>query len=203
MSGNGAGRIEDWLMAETLQKWVRQPERDKGQRAISSMVRSSVEREMIIHSDLRRFRNEAQRTIPLIEGCRHRHRRARQPVEVKPFPSSTDRVAPAGGLKSSARQSGRLQGRLDGGLVGFFDLVEDIADLVSPAALDRDLGIDRGQGGEEALVVFGYSTGVPPLPLLTQTLIHHRDLAMGVYRNRLKYWHYWQRERMPVYRCAR
>ena len=43
-----------------------------------------------------------------------------------------------------------VEGSLDGGLVGLFDLVEDVADLVSPAALDRDVWVDGREGGEEA-----------------------------------------------------
>ena len=44
-----------------------------------------------------------------------------------------------------------VEGSLDGGLIDLFDLVEDIADLVSPAALDRNVGVNRGEGGEEGL----------------------------------------------------
>ena len=33
--------------------------------------------------------------------------------------------------------------------IDFFDLVEDVADLVRPAAPDRDLVVDHGQGGQE------------------------------------------------------
>ena len=43
-----------------------------------------------------------------------------------------------------------VEGSLDGGLIDHFDLVEDIADLVSPAAMDRNVGVNRGEGGEEA-----------------------------------------------------
>src|SRR6266403_3771587 len=39
---------------------------------------------------------------------------------------------------------------LDEQLIGFFDLVEDIPDLVRPAALDGDAREDRWQGSEEA-----------------------------------------------------
>ena len=38
----------------------------------------------------------------------------------------------------------------DGGLIGDPDLVEDIPDLVRPAALDGDVGVDDRQGGEQA-----------------------------------------------------
>jgi len=40
---------------------------------------------------------------------------------------------------------------LDLGLVGLADLVQDVPDLVGPAALDGDAGVDGRQGGEEAL----------------------------------------------------
>ena len=44
-----------------------------------------------------------------------------------------------------------MERSLDGGLVDLSDLVEDVSDFVCPAALERDLGIDRGQRGEQAL----------------------------------------------------
>ena len=43
-----------------------------------------------------------------------------------------------------------VQSPFDLGLVGFADLVENVPDLVCPAALDRDVGQYRGQGGEQA-----------------------------------------------------
>ena len=44
-----------------------------------------------------------------------------------------------------------VEGSLGGGLIGLLDLVEDVADPVRLAALDWDVRIDSGQGGEETL----------------------------------------------------
>jgi hypothetical protein len=43
-----------------------------------------------------------------------------------------------------------VDGAFGGRLIGFSDLVEDIPDLVRPAALDRNAGEDDGQGGQQA-----------------------------------------------------
>ena len=48
-----------------------------------------------------------------------------------------------------------VQPGFDGGLVGLADLVEDVADFVRPAALDRDFVIDHGQRGDEPLAAVG------------------------------------------------
>ena len=68
-------------------------------------------------------------------------------------------LAPA--LGEAARGRARLHRRggvhdlvqigLDRLLIGFSDLVEDVPDLVRPAALDGDLVVDHGQGGDAAL----------------------------------------------------
>ena len=44
---------------------------------------------------------------------------------------------------------------LDSIPVGLSHLVEDVPDLVRPAALQGDAGIDRGQGGDQALAAVG------------------------------------------------
>ena len=54
----------------------------------------------------------------------------------------------AGGRARFRRRVGvhdGVQVGLDGRLVDLFDLVEDVADLVRPAALDRDLVVDHGR----------------------------------------------------------
>jgi hypothetical protein len=43
-----------------------------------------------------------------------------------------------------------VQAGLDRRLVGFADLVQQVADLVRPTALDGDIGECRGQGSEQA-----------------------------------------------------
>src|ERR1700732_460194 len=60
--------------------------------------------------------------------------------------------APCGsaGGRSVGRIHDLVDGTLGGRLVSLFDLVEDVADLMRPAALDGNARQDRGQGGQEA-----------------------------------------------------
>ena len=63
-------------------------------------------------------------------------------------------VSEATGGGAGGRSIGGIHDVVDGALyrwlIDLFDLVEDVADLVRPAALDRDGGEHRRQGGEQA-----------------------------------------------------
>src|ERR1019366_2472591 len=52
--------------------------------------------------------------------------------------------------RSVGRIHDLVERALYGGLIGLFDLVENIPDLVRPATLDGNARQDRGQGGQEA-----------------------------------------------------
>ncbi len=69
------------------------------------------------------------------------------------------RLGPASGEGAGGLAGGKLgvgiddlvQAALDGVVVGGLDLVQEVADLVRPAALHRDLRVDQGERGEQAL----------------------------------------------------
>ena len=74
---------------------------------------------------------------------------------VRGFPALSEAAGKGTGLREVRGVDDGVEGSLDGGLVGLFDLVEDVADLVSPAALDRDVWVDGREGGEEAFAAVG------------------------------------------------